>query len=81
MKKLSTKTYNELMEFAKDCRFDGMFGDGMEDDIIMYGCNIKGLIEMTEEELVGECERYCDDSDELIMKAKAELAVVNVLLK
>ena len=78
--KLSAKIYDELIEFCKDCRLDTMFGDGMEVDYVLYGCTIiKGLYEMTDDELIEEAE--CYGGGDLPERARAELAVHEMLVK
>lgn len=70
---------NELIDFCKEMLFDSMFGDGMEDDYIMNGMGFKGLNNMTDEELIETALTYTGDDEDLIIRAKTELDIHNVL--
>lgn len=77
MSKLSKSIKDELIQFCTDMRHEYMFGDELELDMILHGITIKGLLEMTDEELIAECESYGDG--ELPEKARAELAIEEML--
>lgn len=79
MNKLSIKVKQDLIEYAFEMRLSNMFGDGLEENMIMYGCEIIGLNEMTDEELVNECVTYCCEEEEIIKQARAEIAIYNML--
>lgn len=81
MSKLSDQTRSEIVDYLFDVLRDSMFGDGLEHEYIKHGVSFKGLNNMTDQELVEEYEMYMDsEDDELKVKAKAELAIHNVVL-
>lgn len=77
--KLSVKTREELGSYVFDCMMSGMFGDGVEDEYCWDGTTIQGINEMTDAELIDYAESYCSPQEELIERAKAELAVEEMI--
>lgn len=76
---LSDATRDEVKTELFNHRLSTMFGDGLEADYILSGVTITGLNEMEDSELIQELENYEDEEDELLMKAKAELAIDSLL--
>ena len=79
MPSLSEQTKDELIEVLKYYRLSGMFGDGLESEYVLYGCNIVGLMDMTDEELVEELSESTEEDDDLLIRAKAELEIEKIL--
>jgi len=71
---LNDSLRQELIEVLAHERLQVLFGDGLEMDYVMDGCNIVGLTQMNDEELVEEYEDYNnDENDEFLIKLKTEL--------
>lgn len=64
----------ELLEYLFDNRMSCMFGDGLESEYIMDGCNMIGLNQMTDEQLVEEyMDIVQDDSDEFFNRLLSDI--------
>jgi hypothetical protein len=73
--KLSDATREEVIDQLHTIRMQGCFGDGMESEYIYEGCNIVGLNEMSDSELVEDLTQCLEEDDELVIKARGELDV------
>jgi hypothetical protein len=73
--KLSDATREEVIEQLHTIRMQGCFGDGMESEYIYGGCNMVGLNDMSDTELVDELTQCLDEDDEDVIKARSELDV------
>jgi predicted XRE-type DNA-binding protein len=56
-----------------------MFGDGLELDYVLDGINFKGVKNMTDLELVEEYEACTDPTNDLVVEAKLELRLEDIL--
>lgn len=74
---LSAQTKATLQEFLFDNRMGTIFGDDMEDEYLWDGVEIVGINQLSDEQLVEECESF--GGGDLIEIAKAELAVDEML--
>ena len=84
--RLSDSTRDELLKHVADAYLNGSFGDGMEMEYILDGCYMVGLHNISDEELVREYEQDIDydedeEPDELLKKAKMELAFDKIVLE
>jgi hypothetical protein len=70
---LSEALRDELKNILAADRRDGCFGGGMEDEYIWSGCNMVGLNDMSDEDLIAEYEGYADEDDEFLTKLKVEM--------
>lgn len=68
---------DELREYLAQSMLDSMFGDGLEKEYIWSGVSIKGVIEMSDEEVLKELEIYMDEDE--LNKARASLSINKVL--
>ena len=77
--RLSDKTREEVLEYLIERLPEGMFGDGAESDYVECGFEFKGVVNMTDSELLEQLEYICDEDHELYVRAQAELAVEAML--
>lgn len=90
--RLSDNTRDAICKYLAEVKSSCEFGDGMEESYIWDGCNMPGLNNMTDYELVEEYENtidaasYADDPDDqtdddnlLLRKAKAELGIEEMI--
>lgn len=76
---LSEKTKNEVIDFLFDNLRHTMFGDGLEDDYLRDGVEFKGLNNYSDQELIDEMLTFTGEEEELVVRAKQELAVEHML--
>jgi hypothetical protein len=76
---LSPKVRKDLEEFVSDEVHSCMFGDGLEDDYVSDGVVIVGVCGMTDVELIQEALQHTGEEEEIIVQARAELAVNKML--
>ena len=79
--RLSDDTREEVQEFLVERLPDVMFGDGVEADMVADGMEYIGVYNMTDKQLMEVMSFICneDESDELYAKAKAEMAIEQML--
>jgi len=77
---LTESTRTAITEILCEARLSGSFGDGLEQDYVLYGVNWTGLNDYTDHELVEEYAQYHYNNDEedlaedgLYQKAQQEL--------
>lgn len=69
---LSKSQRDKLILLMKDKRMSTMFGDGLEEEYILNGCDMVGLNQMTDKELVEEYEEHVDCDDDFLVEITAE---------
>lgn len=72
---LRKKITNVLVVDIIACRF----GDGQEREHVLGGADWVGLDDMDDQQLIEEAESYWGSDDELLLKAKAQLAIEEML--
>ena len=77
MARLNDNTRTELKDFMRDQLISNMFGDGLEDDYVNDGfpTDFKGLNNMDDQELIDLALTMTGEDEELIVRARAELAI------
>lgn len=76
---LTETVRNQLKEKIAEAIEQGSFGDGMEREYAWDGCVIVGANEMTDAELIDTYEQWVDENDDLLMQAKGEFILEQVL--
>lgn len=76
---LTETVRNKLKEKIAEMIEQGCFGDGMERDYAWDGVVILGANEMTDAELIETYEQWVDEDDDLLMQAKGEFILEQVL--
>lgn len=77
--RLSENTRDAICQYLAECHNNGSFGAGEANDYIWNGVHMPGLNNMTDFELVDELEYMTDMDDELLIKAKGELGIEEML--
>lgn len=79
---LNEQLRTELKQWLFDMLKESLFYDDMLDDYIMFGLDLKGLSNMSDEELIGEYESCVqDDSDEFLIRLKLDFETHKMLSK
>lgn len=76
---MSDTTREAICEELFNSRMSYMFGDGLEQDYARDGVTIVGLNEMSDTELLEEYEQVAGEDDELLIKAKTEMGIDDII--
>ncbi len=78
---LSEETRKKLKTILLDSHLGSGFGDHQEEEYILDGCNMVGLNNMSDAELIEEYAQYQDDDDEFLLKLQCEMEAHKMLTK
>ena len=76
---LSETTRDKVEQRLLDIEIAGGFGDGLEEDLVLNGGTFVGLLNLSDEEILGMFESYVETDDELLIEALAQKATHDML--